>query len=427
LEDASVLLDAELRKIWAQGVDLDLHFQLAHRNGSIDLLAKDPAVKTRQARMSKRSAGVTQFFRLSMVLHARRKKNPANSYIYVFDEPGVFLHPKGQKDLLAVFEQLAEDTQIVYATHSLFMLNQNYPERHRLIAKDKSTTLIDSKPYRANWRYAVDALGVRLTANILFSPNILLVEGDSDPMYLYELIRVLNRLGEIDADANLLGILSYGNLPNLRFLLQTFKAESKERLISVLFEGDSAGKDYLKAVKPLCTTLEAKMVSLETGTAIEDYCLYPEIFLKAVEDTVKASYEAMSKTAPPDISDQIKKSWETFSSRENPLITKKAKKSTGTPANGTADVVTERGVIEANEAKVEKNAGSWFKDFTDDLPSIGGSSKVALARNYVFLSRDNPIDQGLDAKKVQLAKTLLGQIIDSLKLPGVKAKKTIEE
>ncbi len=90
-----------------------------------------------------------------MVLHARRKKNPANSYIYVFDEPGVFLHQKGQKDLLSVFEQLAQATQIVYATHSLFMLNQNFPERHRLITKSKDTTLVDSKPYRANWRGSI--------------------------------------------------------------------------------------------------------------------------------------------------------------------------------------------------------------------------------------------------------------------------------
>ena len=123
--------------------------------------------------------------------------------------------------MLSVFEQLAQGTQIVYATHSLFMLNQNFPERHRLITRTDKSTIVDSKPYRANWKYAVDALGVRLTANILFSPNILLVEGDSDPIYLYELLRLLNHLRETDGDANLLGIMSYGDLPNLRFLMQT--------------------------------------------------------------------------------------------------------------------------------------------------------------------------------------------------------------
>lgn len=63
--------------------------------------------------MSKRSDGVTQFFRTSIVLHARRQKHPANFYLYLFDEPGVYLHPQGQKDLMQVFEQLGSDSQIV--------------------------------------------------------------------------------------------------------------------------------------------------------------------------------------------------------------------------------------------------------------------------------------------------------------------------
>ena len=181
----------------------------------------------RVTRECQRSAGVTQFFKLSMVLHARRRKNPANSYIYLFDEPGVFLHPKGQKDLLAVFEQLAGETQIVYATHSLFMLNQNFPERHRLINRNKITTAVDAKPYRANWKYAVDALGVRLTANILFSPSILLVEGDSDPLYIYELFLC----SESSRRERFRRKFSWNyelQRPSQPAILITFKAESKE-------------------------------------------------------------------------------------------------------------------------------------------------------------------------------------------------------
>jgi predicted ATPase len=426
LEVASKELDEELRRLWAQGVDLDLHFQLRHRGDAIEFVANDPAVKKRHARMSKRSAGVTQFFRLSMVLHARRQKNPANSYIYVFDEPGVFLHPKGQKDLLAVFEQLAEDTQIVYATHSLFMLNQNYPERHRLITKSKYTTLVDSKPYRANWRYAVDALGVRLTANILFSPNILLVEGDSDPIYLYELFRVLNHTGAIDADANLLGIMSYSDLPNLRFLLQTFKAENKERLIHALFDGDSQGKEYERTVSSLCKTLEVKTQLLDNGFAIEDYCLYPDLFLRAVEMTLKFSYEATSKPAPTDLTDLIKKSWEEFTARKTRIKQSKPKKPVEAMTENAAEGQTPTSTVVSTDDKAEQNGGYWFKQFSTELVGAGGSSKVALARNYAFLSRENEVTNGLDAKKVQQAKDLVEQIITALNLPNMKAKKAIE-
>jgi hypothetical protein len=107
LDNASKQLDQHLRNLWGQGTEL--HFELRHKGSEILFLADDPSIKSRKARMSKRSAGVTQFFRVSMVLHARRKKHPANSYIYLFDEPGVLLHPQGQRDLLQVFEELPKD------------------------------------------------------------------------------------------------------------------------------------------------------------------------------------------------------------------------------------------------------------------------------------------------------------------------------
>lgn len=425
LEEASVELDKELRRIWAQGVDLDLHFQLKHRGSSIELLAKDPAVKKRQTRMSKRSSGVTQFFRLSMVLHARRRKNPANSYIYVFDEPGVFLHPKGQKDLLAVFEQLGLDTQIVYATHSLFMLNQNFPERHRLISKNSESTKVDSKPYRANWRYAVDALGVRLTANILFSPNVLLVEGDSDPIYLYELFRTLNQLGQIDADANLIGIMSYGDLPNLRFLLQTFKADSGERPIAVLFEGDSRGREYQKQVASLCKKLEVKTLNLNAESAIEDYCLYSDIFLSAVETTIKGSLEAQGKPIPGDLPDQVRTSWTDFLARRTTSHSK-GRRPIANPVN-TGEIEEQANQISPSKDEASpRNAGAWFKQLSASISQADEASKVALARNYAFLSRDHDLSVGPSDERLQMAKPLIDQIVSSLKLPSLRAKQAIE-
>jgi predicted ATP-dependent endonuclease of OLD family len=98
LQNASKTLDTNLRQLWGQGTDL--HFHLSHKGSEtaseIEFLADDPSIRSQVARMSKRSSGVTQFFTVSMILNARRNKFPANSYIYLFDEPGVYLHPQGQ-------------------------------------------------------------------------------------------------------------------------------------------------------------------------------------------------------------------------------------------------------------------------------------------------------------------------------------------
>lgn len=383
LDDASQRLDAELRKLWMQGTDLGLHFELRHRGNSIDFRANDPSVTSRKTRMSKRSTGVTQFFRISMVLHARRRKHPANSYIYLFDEPGVFLHPKGQKDLMQVFEELSSEAQLCYTTHSLFLLNQNFPERHRLILRGKDGTVVDQKPYRANWRLATDALGISLTSNIIFSSKVLLVEGDSDPIHLYELFRSLNRLGEIDADANALGILSFSDLPNLRLLLQVFKRDQDSR-VAVLVDGDKQGKNTVANIRKLCERLAVPSIELEKDQSIENYALRNDLLLEATIDAITEALKAEEKAIPSELRKTVESSW--------------------------FQHLTDRKV----------STGKWFKDLSKIV--VGDeASKVAWARNYVFRSRADS-KQSEDLPQRVTATELCKQIASHLDLPKLRAQ-----
>jgi predicted ATP-dependent endonuclease of OLD family len=404
LDNASEQLNESLSRLWGQGTELTFGLRHNGRTNSIEFLADDPAIKSRKARMSKRSDGVTQFFRVSMVLYARRKKNPANSYIYLFDEPGVLLHPQGQRDLQQVFEQLAEDNQIIYATHSLFLLNQNFPERHRLIYKDGEGTKVDQKPYRQNWKWATDALGVYLTSNILFSNRILLVEGDSDPMYIYELFRQLNRSGELDVDLNSLGIMSFYDYQNLRYLLQAFKREGQDASLFVLTDGDAEGKNYLQRVEALCKRLEVPTQQLREGRSIEDYCVFEDQFVEAVIFALKNALTAEGKKVPNDLADRVQKSWET-----RKAIPERPEK---------------RQKTDKDEKDERKTAGRWFatlaKEILDDE-----ASKIVLARTYAELCRDlkNPTP---NRDRLKEGKTLCKEIAAKLKLPPLKAAPAIE-
>jgi predicted ATPase len=100
---------------------------------------------------SRRSSGFTHFFTLKTILHARERESLANSYIYRFDEPGTYLHPSGQADLIRELDAISRANQVVYATHSIFLVNRTFPARHRLIVKDQSGTRIDGKPYLGRW------------------------------------------------------------------------------------------------------------------------------------------------------------------------------------------------------------------------------------------------------------------------------------
>jgi len=379
LDLASERLSTNLNKLWAQGSGLT--FQLRHQGQEVHFLVDDPSIRTRKARMSKRSEGATQFFRISMMLYARRSKNPANSFIYLFDEPGVYLHPQGQRDLMQVFERVADGSQLVYSTHSLFMLNQNFPQRHRLIYKDKDGTKVDQKPYRQNWKLATDALGVYLTSNILFATKILLVEGDSDPIYIYELFRQLNAFGQIDVDLNSLGIMSFSDYQNLRFLIQVFRRSPSDSGIAVLSDGDATGKGILKRIDDLASAENVTLLELRDSCSIENYCLFIPEFLAAVEKAVLNAYSAEKKVAPNDLATKIGTSWGAYA-----------------------------------EAKI--TAGRWFKELGREL--LGDEvSKVVLARNYVEVCRESK-DSNPDPKQLKQAIELCQTITKALLLPPVR-------
>jgi predicted ATP-dependent endonuclease of OLD family len=411
LQNASKTLDNNLRQLWGQGTDL--HFHLSHKGNekvnAIEFLADDPSIQSQVARMSKRSSGVTQFFTVSMILNARRNKFLANSYIYLFDEPGVYLHPQGQRDLLQVFEKLADENQIVYATHSLFLLNQNFPERHRLVFKDKDGTKIDHKPYQQNWKRATDALGVYLSSNILFSNKVLLVEGDSDPIYIYELFRQLNNAKELDVDLNLLGVMSFYNYQNLRFLLQVFKKETSDTSVVVLVDGDASGKATAQQVNELCRKLGVQTIKLTDGRSIEDYCLFEEQFLAAVAMAIRNACVVEEKATPAGLDDLIKKSWEShIAGKGRPEKKDKAEKGE-----------------DGKETKKEKvTTGKWFKDVTRELIN-DEASKVVLARDYVELCRET---KELQPKKERMKEALVlcRDLAAKLEIPGVRAETKVE-
>jgi hypothetical protein len=95
LREASKRLTTEIRKNWTQGRDLEFH--LEYVNNDIRLSVKDTA-KTVTA-VAERSDGFTAYFAMRMLLVARTKQTVPNGYIFLFDEPGLNLHPKGQVDL----------------------------------------------------------------------------------------------------------------------------------------------------------------------------------------------------------------------------------------------------------------------------------------------------------------------------------------
>lgn len=153
---------------------------------------------------SERSAGFVWFF--SFLVKFAQVKNDQNPVILLLDEPGLTLHGKAQADLLRFFkEKLAPHHQVIYSTHSPFMVpaddlasvrvvqdvvemkgNRRIPlgtkVRDDVLTRDPDTLF----PLQA-------ALGYELTQSLFVGQNTLLVEGPGDILYIHALSDALRR------------------------------------------------------------------------------------------------------------------------------------------------------------------------------------------------------------------------------------------
>lgn len=290
LERASEEFTKRIRTEWKQGENLTFRFQHAGQNGNqIELLIRDPAVSERYVRPSERSAGFSAFFAMSMRLLARTEANPANKYIFLFDEPGTALHPAGQVNLQRVFERLSKQDQIVYATHSLFMVNHNRPERNRVVSKDSGGTKVDQKPYLRNWRAVRDSLGLILAGNFFIADTTLLVEGESDAMYVGALLAAFDRAELTDIDLNLFSVQWPGNSRDFEPMARLMLEEGRH--VVAMMDGDRAGNELRKDIEKLNRAIEVgrvtaraavEQVQLDKNQSIEDILPCPDRFLDNV-------------------------------------------------------------------------------------------------------------------------------------------------
>lgn len=302
IEKASEQLTKVMQEKWAQN-DGSI-WKLKQSGASVDVLKlrlQDNAVSAVDVPPSRKSSGFRTFFLLSMMITARIHDSKEQPHIFLFDEPGTYLHPRAQIDLQRSFEKRAEDAQLVYTTHSLFLVSKNYPERNRVVSKTKDGTKVDQKPFINNWKSVRSSLGIVMSNNFLIADKSILFEGPSDQFYLYNAIRKLKREG-VDIDLNDFSTVDGGDSENYIAMAKVLIEEG--RSILCIADGDSTGGEILKGVEivrknevekktaRLKTNPEEAQVpdpnieqlQLDKGLSIEDVFADKKLLLKAIEN-----------------------------------------------------------------------------------------------------------------------------------------------
>lgn len=220
-EAASSHITAQLLEYWTQNPNIEFEIRVTKAE------AGDPApfntgivararVKNNLHKLSlpfsERSAGFVWFF--SFLVKFAQVRRTAGDLILLLDEPGLTLHGKAQEDLLRYFkEKLAPKHQVIYTTHSPFMVPADDLPSVRIVedrvfqpkpnqwAAEGTKVRDDTLATDRDTLFPLQgALGYEITQTLFVGKHTLLVEGPGDILYLEALSSALVRRGRPGLD-----------------------------------------------------------------------------------------------------------------------------------------------------------------------------------------------------------------------------------
>ncbi len=183
---------------WKQNSSLEVEFDIHRSDSDNSRRVFHVRIKNNKHRVTvpfdERSRGFVWFF--SFLTAFKKLSEDNEQMIILLDEPGLNLHASAQADLLRFIDDvLAPYHQVLYTTHSPFMIDANQLGRTRIVED------IDNKGVKVSSEYLSEddntvfplqaALGYSLAQTLFLGPNCLLVEGPSDLIYLQTMSAIL--------------------------------------------------------------------------------------------------------------------------------------------------------------------------------------------------------------------------------------------
>jgi len=174
-EETGRVITQRIREVWTQEPSLEIKLRVNRNLLYIDFSDETTVYDTPK----NRSNGFLWYLSFYINFIATTNEAKANEYLFLIDEPGQHLHPSGQKDLASLLDDLAQKNQVVYTTHSPFMINRNDPERVRVVTKDENGTAVDSEAYRDNWKPLRQSIGLTVADLFFFSTKGTISDGSA--------------------------------------------------------------------------------------------------------------------------------------------------------------------------------------------------------------------------------------------------------
>ena len=237
-KDINITLNKDYEKFWTQDISkLSIDWDSAHLFFWIeeDGYPYEPSL---------RSKGRQWHLAFYIKVSARSTEDIPN--VILIDEPGLFLHAQALKDILGKLESSSKDAQIIFSTHSPYLLEADKLSRIRLIHRTKKEgTRVENKIHaladKETLTPILTAIGLELSSGITHvdKAHNIVVEGPSDLYYLEGFKKILKR-----PNLNFVFGGGSGNMPFVGTILHDWGCK-----VVYLYDNDKGKRDGEKNLK----------------------------------------------------------------------------------------------------------------------------------------------------------------------------------
>ncbi len=251
LQSASTKLTARFGEWWKQG---DYRFRFEADGNHFRIWVAD-ARRPQEVELENRSTGLQWFLSFFLIfLHETRLEH--SNAVILLDEPGHSLHPLAQRDLSAFFDGLAETNQIVYTTHSPFLVDADRLERARkvFVERDGSTRVSgdlaqdEGSDTKKGASFAVRAaLNISVAEAMLTGAKPVLVRSTVEQIYLSTIKTILIASGRWQPNGDMIFAPAAG--PRVMQGMAALLTGEDHSLPPVLVDGTQAGRNSARSLR----------------------------------------------------------------------------------------------------------------------------------------------------------------------------------
>jgi len=265
---------------------------------------------------------------LAFYIRVTARSVEGGNNVLLIDDPGLFLHAKAQKDILKKLEKCAQCLQIIYATHSPYLMPSDKLSRVRLIIKyDREGTKIEKVTAKADKETLtpiLTAIGEDLSVGIrVDKKNSVVVEGYSDYLYLTTFKNLLN----IQTELNFVPSVGADNVVHVGAVLFGWGLDP----IFVLDNDDKGNRIKGKLEEKLSIDKERTILIPENEEGSIEDLFSKEDFLKYIESNIQTHSKVLTATRfyqevengkikISDITDETKQNFKYLFERLNELV-----------------------------------------------------------------------------------------------------------